>query len=294
MFSIIPNTVEEIEAWLRGTKVYPRAIQQAGGEVLCWAKDAHQHYLLAIYNPQLPPFLRDSFSGETQDLTETLAFKWCFPSHSNAKKLRALLPWTAPQNLENQSTFAVRDLIGLAAPAILQAHNQDYKFNLVFEVAPDEIGQLSRTMDEALDAVTFAAFQENYRRPWAMHAVQLQDETEAETYQKLGYSGCLMKDMSHQGQKQFLIDAAVWVFGRKDNELWQELHKATFGNRIHRLPADKYHAALFNTAWIAKTESGAWRFRDRCYRLLLVNEELHFQSVREGAGKLFAKFQDKG
>jgi hypothetical protein len=292
MFSAIPNTTQEIEGLLRGTKVYPRSIQQAGGEVLCAVKDAHQFYLLAVFNPQLPPFLRDSFGGETQDLTETLAFKWCFPSHSNAKKLRALFPWTAPQNLENQPAFAVRDLIGLAAPAILQAHNENYDFALVFEAAPDEMNKLSRTMDEALDAVTFAVFQENYRRPWAMRAVRLQNETEAKIYRKLGYSDCLMKDKS-RGQKQFLIDAAVWVPGRKDNELWQELHKATFGNRIHRMSADKHNQALFHTAWTAKTPTGAWQFRDRFYRLLLNNEALHFQFVREGVEKLFTKFQKK-
>ena len=175
--SQIPNTVEEIEAWLRGTKVYPRSIQGAGGEVLCAVKDAHQFYLLAIFNPQLPPFLRDSFSGETQDLTETLAYKWCFPSHANAKKLRALFPWTAPHDLEGAPAFVVRDLIGLAAPAILQAHSEKYDFALVFEAAPDELNNLSRTMDEAIDAVTFAVFQENYRRAWAMRAANVQTKT---------------------------------------------------------------------------------------------------------------------
>ena len=186
--SQIPNTVEEIEAWLRGTKVYPRSIQGAGGEVLCAVKDAHQFYLLTIFNPQLPPFLRDSFSGETQDLSDTLAYKWCFPSHANAKKLRALFPWTAPHDLQAAPTFAVRDLIGLAAPAILQAHSEKYDFALVFEAAPEELNQLSRTMDEAIDAVTFAVFQENYRRAWAMRAANVQNENAAAIYKKLGYN----------------------------------------------------------------------------------------------------------
>ena len=107
MLSHIPTTPNEIEALLNDAVVYPRSIQSAGGEVLCFAKDAHQHYLLAIFNPQLPPFLRDSFSGEVQDLSETLAVKWCFPSHSNAKKLRALFPWTAAHTLGETPTLAV-------------------------------------------------------------------------------------------------------------------------------------------------------------------------------------------
>ena len=121
MLSQIPATPNEIEALLSGAMVYPRSLQCAGGEVLCFAKDAHQHYLLAIFNPQLPSFLRDSFSGEVQDLSDTLAVKWCFPSHSNAKKLRALFPWTASHSLGEVATLPVRDLIGLAAPAILAA-----------------------------------------------------------------------------------------------------------------------------------------------------------------------------
>ncbi len=273
MFSDIPNTVEKIEAWLHGTRVYPRSIQGAGGEVLCAVKDAHQFYLLAIFNPQLPPFLRDSFGGETQDLTETLAFRWCFPSHANAKKLRALFPWTASQDLKNMPAFAVRDLIGLAAPAILRAHSQDYNFSLVFEAAPDELHQLSRTMDEALDVVTFAAFQENYRRPWAMHAVKVKDENETEIYRnrELGYSE-ISFDVG--GESAVWIEAARQTIAQKAPQLFNEIADADF-------------FAL----WTAKTQTGAWRFRDRIYRLLLDNEAAHYQLIQEAAKRLFDEFQ---
>jgi hypothetical protein len=292
MFSEIPGTVAEIEALLRGTRVYPRSIQQAGGEVLCAVKDAHQFYLLAVFNPQMPPFLRDSFSGETQDLTETLAFKWCFPSHSNAKKLRALFPWTAPQNLENQPTFAVRDSIGLAAPAILQAHSSSYNFTLVFEAAPAEMNKLSRTMDEALDAVTFAVFQENYRRPWAMRAANLRDESETEIYLKLGYSE--FSTRRKRGHAEAWIAAADTLIKLKmGNDFRRELHQAAFGGRIYRMAADKYYKMLFETIWTAKTETGAWRFRDRIYRLLLVHEKDYHKMVKESAERLFDEFQNQ-
>lgn len=275
MFSDIPNSTETIEAWLRGTTVYPRSIQQAGGEVLCAVKDAHQHYLLAIFNPQLPPFLRDSLGGETQDLSETLAYKWCFPSHSNAKKLRALFPWTAPQNLENKPAFAIRDFIGLAAPAILQAHKPDYDFALVFEGAAQELNQLSRTMDEALDAVTFAVFQENYRRPWAMRATTVKDESEAKIYRNLGYNEIVFDEFdTARGESVAWLQAALHIVSLKAPELMAELAGAEFFDW-----------------WTAKTESGSWRFRDRVYRLLLDNEATHFQLIQESAGQLFDEFQ---
>lgn len=271
MLSEIPNTVEKIEAWLRGTKVYPRSIQQAGGEVLCWVKDAHQHYLLAIFNPQLPSFLRDSFSGETQDLTETLAFKWCFPSHSNAKKLRTLFPWTAPQNLEIAPAFAVRDLIGLAAPAILRSHDKKYDFALVFEAAPDEMSQISRTMDEAIDAVTFAVFQENYRRPWAMRAAHLADESEAEIYKKLGYSEFTFDESA--------AESAEWV------EVARQL--------IQQKAPELLNETDFFAWWTAKTQSGAWRFRDRVYRMLLDNETAYFAALKDKSEQVFEEFRAK-
>ena len=271
-FSEIPHTVETIEAWLRGTKVYRRSIQGAGGEVLCAVKDAHQFYLLAIFNPQLPPFLRDSFSGETQDLTETLAYKWCFPSHSNAKKLRALFPWTAPQNLQNVPAFAVRDSIGLAAPAILRAHLENYNFALVFVAAPDELHTLSRTMDEALDAVTFAALQENYRRPWAMRAVKVKDENEAEIYRKLGYNEVISEDTFDESAAW--IAAARQTIEQKSPQLFNEIE------------GDE-----FFTWWTAKTQNGAWRFRDRVYRLLLDNEAAYDELIQESAKRLFDEFQ---
>jgi hypothetical protein len=271
-FSEIPNTVEAIEEWLRGTKVYPRSIQQAGGEVLCAVKDAHQHYLLAIFNPRMPPFLRDSFSGETQDLTETLAYKWCFPSHSNARKLRALFPWTAPQSLGEAPTFAVRDLIGLAAPAILQAHSENYAFALTFEAAPGELGRLSRTMDEALDAVTFAVFQENYRHPWAMRAVQVADENEAKIYRKLGYIAVSYDEPS--GESAAWIEAARQTIAQKAPDLLNEIGGIDFFD-----------------CWTAKNQAGAWRFRDRVYRLLLDHETEHFALIKAAAERLLDDFR---
>jgi hypothetical protein len=277
----LPRTAPEIEALLRGAQVYPRSVQAAGGELLCFAKDAHQHYLLAIFNPQLPPFMRDSFSGEVQDLSSAAAIKWCFPSHSNAKKLRALFPWTAPHTLSTTPTLPVRDLIGLAAPAILQAHAaQKYDFALAFEAAPEELAALSRTMDEALDTVTFAIFQENYRHPWAMRAADLSDAGDEELYEKLGFTEFSfagdVTDFRPAAQEEWL-DAALQTVAQASPELFDEIEAA--GND-------------FSNWWTAKTESGAWCFRDRVYRLLLDNEATHHQFIRAAAERLFVDFQN--
>ncbi len=277
--SDLPRTAAEIEALLGGAKVYPRSIQHAGGEVLCFAKDAHQHYLPAIFNPQLPSFLRDNFSGETQDLTTTLAVKWCLPSHANANKLRALFPWAAPQTLGTKPTLAVRDLIGLAAPAILQAHAaREWDFALAFEAAPDELASLARTMDEALDAATFAAFQENYRQPWAMRAFDLDGIGAEEKYIKLGFTEfAFAGDVTdfQPGESASWQQAAIAAVAQQSPDLWQEIQQNSFSE-----------------TWTAKTETGAWRWRDRIYRLLLDNEDLHFQHIRQAAEPLFTAFQN--
>ena len=280
MFSQIPQTPEQIEALLRGTVVYPRSVQAAGGEVLCFAKDAHQHYLLAVFNPQLPPFLREGLSGEVQDLSETLAVKWCFPSHSNAKKLRALFPWTGSHSLGETPTLAVRDLIGLAAPGIIAAHAaHEFSFALAFEAAPGELAALSRTMDEASDAVTFAVFQENYRRPWAMRAAELSTADEELLDEKLGYTEfAFAHDHAAHGraEKEAWLDAALQTVAQGAPELFGEIE------------AD---GAEFAQWWTARTETGAWRFRDRVYRTLLDNEAEHFKHIHDAALRLFTEFE---
>lgn len=277
--SELPRTAAEIEAILGGATVYSRSIQHAGGEVLCCAKDAHQHYLLAVFNPQLPSFLRDNFGGEMQDASTTLAVKWCLPSHANAKKLRALFPWTAPQTLGTKPTLAVRDLIGLAAPAILQAHAAfSYDFALAFEAAPDELAGLARTMDEALDAATFAAFQENYRQPWAMRAADLDGIGAEEKYIALGFT-------------EFAFAGDATDFQPGESAAWQRAAFAVVAQQAPDLSQGIQQNSFFET-WTAKTESGAWRWRDRIYRLLLDNEELHFQCVRAAAEPLFTAFHN--
>ena len=281
MLAELPRTAEEIEALLRGAKVYPNSIQHAGGEVLCFAKDAHQHYALLVFDPQSPPFLRESFSGEVQDVTSNLALKWCWPGHSNAQKLRAIFSWAAPRTLGTTPDFPVRDLIGLAAPAILQAHAaKDYDFALVFEASPRELTALARTMDEALDAVTFAAFQENYRRPWGMRAAELDDADEEEKCEKLGFTEFSFagdKTDFKPGESAAWQNAALRVVGHCAPDLAQEIAGAT---------------ADFTELWTAKTEDGAWRWRNRIYRLLLDNEETHFQFVREAAEQIFEAYEN--
>lgn len=280
----VPQNVEETQALLEelnGALLYPRSVQQAGGEVLCYAKDAHQHYMAAIFNPQLPPFLRDTFSGETQDLSETLAVKWCLPSHSNAKKLRALFPWTAPHPLSTTPTLPVRDLIGLAAPALLQAHAaKDYDFALALEAAPEQLSLLSRTMDEALDAATFAVFQENYRRPWAMRASDLADTEDQEFHQKLGYTEfAFVEDETDffPGESQAWIDAALLTVAQAAPDLFAEIEATSTD---------------FSEWWVAKTDAGGWRLRDRVYRLLLNNEATHYAFIHVAAERLFDAFQN--
>ena len=66
-------TPESIQSLIGTAKLYPHSIQQVGAETYCYVKDGHQHYMLILHDPQLPPNMRDVFSGETQDFDANTA-----------------------------------------------------------------------------------------------------------------------------------------------------------------------------------------------------------------------------
>ena len=281
MLSQLPRTVEEIESLLSGTKIYPASVQHAGGETICFAQNAHQHYIVCIFNPQAPPFLRDYLGGETQDINENLAMKWGWPGHSNARKLRELFPWTAPQTLSTKPALAVRDFTGLAAPALFQAHAaKEYNFALVFEASPREMATLSRTLDEAIDNPTFAALAVNYRHHWGARAAELESAEEQEKYQKMGFT-------------EFSFAGDVTDFQPAETQAWQRAVLRVVENKSPDLFDEIRKANLtFLDVWTQKSEGGAWRFRDRIYRLLLDNEELHYTLIREESEPIFTAFHN--
>jgi len=184
-------TPEQIQPLLGSAQLYPQSVQNMGGEIYAFAKDGTQHYLLILFDPTTPAMTRGEFSGEVQDLNNSLAIKWCLPNYPNARKLRKLFPWSAPQPLGLKTTFGAGDRMGLAAPAHIRAARDCGTENVSLVLAQQSIREMTRTQrtpDLVLDAATWGAFQENFQDPWGADADHLKTEEDIRKMVEAGFT----------------------------------------------------------------------------------------------------------
>lgn len=272
----------DIQQLLPSTQLFERSVKSAGGETYLWAKDAHQHYFLIGYNPQLPPFQRDTFSGEVQDFDAETAIKWCLPSAGNARKLRRVFPWTGPQPLGVQTSFGCGDRLGLSSAAHLRAARECHlqgRANLV--LAQQSIREMERTgrrPDEVLDAATWAVFAEGWREAWGADADHLKTEADVRRMTEAGFTWFTLDPSEFvddnvesyspeelQARFDALPQAQTWSRNYNSGRVTFEVEEAIpaiaplrieFGTEWFQRAAIKYGRAIEHAVNLARTLDG--------------------------------------
>jgi hypothetical protein len=182
---------EQLQELIGDAPVFPRSIREMDGEIFAFVKHRTQHYLVIVYNPQLPALHHGKFSGEVQDLDSQTAIKWCYPQRQNAEKLRALFPFTAPQTVGLKKSFGAGDRLGLAAPAHIRAARSCDEKGIALVLAQQSIREMARTArtpDQVLDAATWGSFQEGYEQPWGADADHLKTEDDIRLMVDAGFT----------------------------------------------------------------------------------------------------------
>ncbi len=114
--------------------------------------------------------------------------------HKTAEMLRREFPWTAPSRvLALRKTVAVGDRLDLCAAGILEACRESDAVPVPVQQSARELSLSGRTLEEALDAATFAVYREGYLGPWGACADRLQSFQEIEAALAAGCT-CLSVD----------------------------------------------------------------------------------------------------
>ena len=205
-------TPEQIQQLIGAAKLYPASVQKVGEETFAFAKESAQHYLIIVFDPKLPPFQRDHFSGEIQDMDVSTAVKWCLPSYNNAQKLRALFPWTAAQTIGMKKSFGAGDRLGLAAAAHIRAARGCDETGIALILAQQSIREMTRTQRtpaDVMDAATWGAFRENYRQPWGADADHLKTPDDIRNMAEAGFTFFTIDPSAH-------VDDAVEQYSQEE------------------------------------------------------------------------------
>jgi len=130
----------------------------------------------------------DPFEGETLKLG-AFAVKQAVLSDANAKALRSLLPWTAPQAFGTSGiSMGLGDRLGLASPGHLKALKGTTVRPVLAQQSMRELDLTNRTYVDVLDAATWAVFQEGYQGGYGADGDHLKKIEDIQEALELGFS----------------------------------------------------------------------------------------------------------
>ena len=112
-------------------------------------------------------------------------------SHANAKKMRALFPWTAPSRvLERDKTVGVGDRLGIATDGHLRVFKEYPEVTpILAQQSIRELNLTNRTFADVIDSASFAVYRCGYKSGWGA------DGDHVKTADEVNYalsSGCTM------------------------------------------------------------------------------------------------------
>jgi hypothetical protein len=160
----------------------------------------------------------EAFEGLSMEVYCT-RFLFCPLNHANASRLRRLLPFTGPSPLaDHDATFGVGDRLGVASPGHVRIMNRYHVAPVFAQQSLRELDLTGRTYADAIDAATWAVFQEGYELPWGADGDHLKTE---DWVQRAVGLGCTMitadlSDYLHPEYADARTDVVKEAYGNLD------------------------------------------------------------------------------
>jgi len=201
-------------------EVYPASVNIADDRLLFLAKDAQGTHLVVVSTGERT----DGFQGDTARVGAFMVKRASLNSR-NAKALRSLLPWTAPQAFGTSGiSMGLGDRLGLASPGHLTALSGTGVRPVLTQQSMRELDLTDRTYADVLDAATWAVFQEGYKDGYGADGDHLKNMKDIRVALDLGFSMITLDCSEH-------IDDGVL-----------ELESAEVLARYNQLPSAKRQA----------------------------------------------------
>jgi hypothetical protein len=189
-----PLPVEEAEAAARlgqlaGLFVYPDSIAACAGTVYFLGRREATRYLGLLASPQ--DVQQVPFAGQLHSLDldgSPAALMLCPTDHTNARALRAALPFTAPRVLGLQLSIGCGDRLGLATPGHVRAVRRGRMAPIFAQQSIREMTRTRRTPEEVLDAATWGVFEAGWRGGFGADADHLKTVADVERCVAAGYT----------------------------------------------------------------------------------------------------------
>lgn len=164
--------------------VFPNSLNIVDGRLFFMVKESWESSLIVVSIPGEA----DQFQGRLSRLGIFTVKEAPLNGH-NAKLLRAVLPWTAPQAFGPSGiSLGLGDRLGLASPGHLQALAGTPVRPVLAQQSMRELQLTERTYGDVLDAACWAVFREGYKQGYGADGDHLKNVEDIQTALELGFS----------------------------------------------------------------------------------------------------------
>lgn len=201
--------------------------------------------------------LLDSLEGEEVD-----GVKVCPTNHANRLVLNQYFEWTRPAAFGNKTTtIGLGDRLGLASPGHIRAIRDKNAKPILAQQSIRELTLMDRTIDDIVDAASYAVFQEGYREGFGADGDHLKEEEDIKRALDAGMTMLTLDCSDH-------IENAVSSY---DNEELESIYM--------ELPEEErssYESAYLNQTFELDSFSVALSKEELMYNVLLYKKALDF------------------
>ncbi|MBO0993337.1 tagaturonate epimerase family protein [Bacillus sp. SD088] len=176
------------------TKIYTHSYVEQDGTRLLMVHDQEGKWLLAVGEGVI--------FNDLQGMILTDGKKVCPLTHENRLVLNRYFDYTVPRAFGTKTaTMGLGDRLGLASPGHIETVNNRNIKPILAQQSIRELTLLNRTMNDMLDAASFAVFQEGYKDGYGADGDHIKEEKDIEYALSLGVS-MLTLDCSDHIPKQ--------------------------------------------------------------------------------------------
>jgi hypothetical protein len=164
----------QFETKLYNIKVYKLSFTKFETASLVMVRDKSSQWLLALGHGKLMDELEGTLIQEDK--------KVCPLIHQNRLVLNRYFDYTVPQAFgTNVATMGLGDRLGLASPGHIEAIREKSIKPILAQQSIRELTLTGRTMDDVIDAASFAVFQEGYKGGFGADGDHLKKEADIQS-----------------------------------------------------------------------------------------------------------------
>jgi hypothetical protein len=174
-----------------GAEVYAESVAAEGGAVWALARRGIEKSLLAAWPGGKKPAAARPLKGKARELTLTVGKVKMLEvprGPAAAAAIRAAMPWTAPQLINNRPSIGLGDRLGLATPGHVRAVRGTGYVPMLAQQSIREMTRTGRSPQDVLDDATWGVFQTGFRTGFGSDADHLKTPADIDRCAAAGFT----------------------------------------------------------------------------------------------------------